>query len=82
MKVGYNKSKAADFNVLSAKQSGIKYHFLSLWYDSSRDWIPVSRTISEHYSLGSNTMSIFKQNHPGLNSEFSFTYTGGLTNGK
>ena len=26
--------------MLSAKQGGIKYHFLSLWYDSTWDWIP------------------------------------------
>ena len=24
--------------MLSVKQGGIKYHFLSLWYDSIRDW--------------------------------------------
>ena len=34
--------------VLSAKQSSIKYHFLSLWYDSTWNWIPVSWTICEH----------------------------------
>ena len=26
--------------MLSAQQSGIKYHFLSLWYDSTWDWTP------------------------------------------
>ena len=31
--------------MLSAKQGGIKYHFLSIWYDSTWDWTPVSRTI-------------------------------------
>ena len=34
--------------MLSAKQGDIKYHFLSLWYDSTWDWIPVSRAIGEH----------------------------------
>ena len=34
--------------MLSVKQDGIKYHFLSLWYDSTWDWTPVSRTIGEH----------------------------------
>ena len=29
-------------------QGGIKYHFLSLWYDSTWDWNPVSRAIGEH----------------------------------
>ena len=24
----------------SVKQGGIKYHFLSLWYDSTWDWTP------------------------------------------
>ena len=34
--------------MLSAKQGGIKNHFLSFWYDSTWDWTPVSRTIGEH----------------------------------
>ena len=34
------------------KQGDIKYHFLSLWYDSTWNWTPVSRTIGKHYSLG------------------------------
>ena len=34
--------------MLSDKQVGIKYHFLSLCYDSTWDWTPVSRTIGEH----------------------------------
>ena len=33
--------------MLSDKQGEIKYHFLSLWYDSTRDWTPVSQTIGE-----------------------------------
>ena len=32
----------------SIKQGGIKYHFLSLWYDSTWDWTPVSCTIGKH----------------------------------
>ena len=32
----------------SVKQGGIKYHFLSLWYDSTWDWTQVSRAIGEH----------------------------------
>ena len=32
----------------SVKQGGIKYHFLSLWYDSTEDWTLVSQTIGEH----------------------------------
>ena len=33
----------------SVKQGGIKYHFLSLWYDSTWDWTPVSWTTGEQY---------------------------------
>ena len=38
--------------MLNVKQRGIKYHFLSLWYDSFGDWTSVSPTIGErsnHY---------------------------------
>ena len=38
--------------MLSVKQSGIKYHFLSLWYDLTWNWTPVSQTIGKHYTLG------------------------------
>ena len=34
--------------MLSAKQGCIKYRFLNLWYDSTRDWTPVSLTIGKH----------------------------------
>ena len=34
--------------ILSDKQGGIKFHFLSLWYDSTWDWTPMSRTICEY----------------------------------
>ena len=34
--------------MLSVKQGGIKYHFLSLWYYSTCDWTQVSRAIGEH----------------------------------
>ena len=34
--------------MLSVKQGGIKYHFLSLWYDSTWDWNQVSRATGEH----------------------------------
>ena len=36
--------------MLSVKQGGIKYHFLSLWYDATWDWTQVSRAIGEHYN--------------------------------
>ena len=34
--------------MLSVKQGGIKYHFLSLWYDSTWDWTPVSWAFRKH----------------------------------
>ena len=34
--------------MLSVKQGGIKYDFLSLWYDSTKGWTPVTKIISEH----------------------------------
>ena len=34
--------------MLSVKQGGIKYHFLSLWYDSTWDWTQFSQAIGEH----------------------------------
>ena len=34
--------------ILSVMQRGIKYHFLSLWCDSTWDWTQVSRAIGEH----------------------------------
>ena len=42
------------FIMLSVKQEDIKYHFLSLWYDSTWDWNPVSRTIGKHYTHYAN----------------------------
>ena len=33
--------------ILCVKRSGIMYHFLSFWYDTTLDWNPVSRTIGE-----------------------------------
>ena len=33
----------------SVKQAGIKYHFLSLWYDSTWDWTLVSQAIGQYY---------------------------------
>ena len=40
--------------VLSAKQEGIKYPFLSLWYDSILDWNLVSQTIGEDVTHDAN----------------------------
>ena len=34
--------------MLSVKQGDIKYHFLSLWYDLTCDWILVSWAIDKH----------------------------------
>ena len=34
--------------MLSVKQGSIKYYFLSLWYDLTSDWTPVSQASREH----------------------------------
>ena len=34
--------------MLSDKQGDIKYHFLSLWFDTNWDWTQVSQAIGEH----------------------------------
>ena len=39
----------------NVKQGGIKYHFLSLWYDSTWDWTLVPQTIGEHSKPNSKT---------------------------
>ena len=36
--------------VMSAKLGDIKYHVLSLLYDSTWDWISISWTIGEHFT--------------------------------
>ena len=36
------------FILLSVKQEGIKYHFKSIWYDTTWDWTYVSWTIGEY----------------------------------
>ena len=33
--------------MLSVKQGSLKYYFLSLWYDLTRDWTQVSRAIGK-----------------------------------
>ena len=53
--------------MLSIKQGGIKYHFLSLWYDSTWNWIPVFLTIGEHstcvYFAEAKTLFVFSTSH-------------------
>ena len=34
--------------MMSIKEDGVKHNFLSLWYDLTWDWVPVSPAISEH----------------------------------
>ena len=45
---------------LSVKQGGIKYHFLSLWYDSTWDWTQVSWAIGGHSKHNANENKINK----------------------
>ena len=40
--------------MLSVKQGGIKYHFLSLSYDSPWDWTQASQAIGEHSNHHAN----------------------------
>ena len=47
--------------MLHVKQGGIKYHFLSLWYDSTCAWTLVSRTIGEHSTHKALTLVDTKQ---------------------
>ena len=53
-------------SLYAVKQGGIKYHFLSLWYDSTGDWTPVSQTICE-------TLLIRPSGRPGFNPKSSHT---------
>ena len=46
--------------MLSVKQGSIKYHFLSLWYDSTWDWTQVSRAIGAGFNLRSSHTKDFK----------------------
>ena len=41
----------------SVKQRDIKYHFLSLWYDTTWDWTQVSWAIGEHSNHYANVQS-------------------------
>ena len=45
------------FIMHSVKQGDIKYHFLSLWYDSTWDWTLISQTIGEHSNHYANHFS-------------------------
>ena len=42
--------------MLSIKQGGIKYEFLSVWDDSTWDWNLVAWTIGEHSNNYVNTV--------------------------
>ena len=42
------KLLATEFYV--RKQGGIKYHFLSLWYDLTWEWISVTQAIGKHFT--------------------------------
>ena len=44
--------------MLSFKQGGIKYHILSLCYNSTWDWTPVSWAIDEHSNRSANVRLI------------------------
>ena len=42
--------------MLRVKQSGIKFHFLCVWYDSTWDWNLVSKTTGEHSNHFANSL--------------------------
>ena len=42
--------------MLSIKQGGIKYHFLSHWYDANWNWTPVSWAIGKHSNRYANEL--------------------------
>ena len=43
-------------------QGGIKYHFFSLWYDSTWNWTPVSRTIGALGCFPLKTLELWMEN--------------------
>ena len=55
--------------MLSVKQGGIKYHFLSLWYDSTWDWTQVSRAISSIDETLSSSNNPGQSGHGGNGNE-------------
>ena len=46
--------------MLSVQQRGIKYHFLSLWYDLTCDWTLAFQTIGKHSTLTSGLVVSIK----------------------
>ena len=52
--------------MLSVKHGGIKYHFLSFWYDSTWDWTQVSRAIGKNSNHHANVQlsNGFKKKNP------------------
>ena len=61
--------------MLSDKQGGMKYHFLSLWYDSIWDWTPVSRTIDEHSNHYVNeNYKLFRENQVSVLNNVRFDF--------
>ena len=47
--------------MLSVKQDSIKYHILSLWYDSTWNWTQISRAIGEHSNHYANVRFYHRQ---------------------
>ena len=63
--------------MLSIKQGNIKYHFLSLWYDSTWDWIQVSRAIDSALFRVSLLQNLI---HSQSNIHFEAIQNGGKSN--
>ena len=58
--------------MLSVKQGSIKYHFLSLWYDSTWDWNLVSRAIGEHSNHLTQTLIYYNFANKLVNYQIKF----------
>ena len=56
--------------MLSVKQGDIKYHFLSIWYDITEDWIQVSLYVDEHSNHHANVRFYLTHKRPHLTQPF------------
>ena len=60
--------------LLSVKQGGIKYHFWSIWYDSTWDWTQVSQAIGKHSNHRANPKGLCPKVSVMVQQEFELAY--------
>ena len=63
--------------LLSVKQGDIKYHFMSLWYESTWDCTQVSRAIDKHSNHSMSSIipkNILVRNETGKKVDYGFVY--------